>query len=135
MTVVPKSNYLANKILDGMNGGTDYTQPATTYFALLTVTCTPAGGGTEVTGGSYARIAVTNNSTNWPAASSQQKTNGTLLDWGTATANWGTVVVIAEYDASSGGNLLKYGLLTTAITVNSGQPFSVATGNAVFTES
>lgn len=131
---MPKSNYLSNKILDGMNGGTNYTQSATTYFALMTVSPTPAGGGTEVTGGSYARLAVTNNNTNWPAASGQQKTNGTLMNWGTASATWGTIVAIAEYDASSGGNLLKYGALTTPITVNSGQPFSVPIGNALFTE-
>lgn len=135
MTAVPKSTYLANKILDGMNGGTNYTQPGTTYFALMTVSPTPAGGGTEVTGGSYARVTFTNNSTNWPAASSAQKTNATVIDWGSATANWGTIVAVAEYDASSGGNLLKYGALTTPITVNSGQPFSIPIGSAIFTES
>jgi hypothetical protein len=92
------------------------------------------GGGTEVTGTGYSRLAVTNNNTNWPSASSGQKGNGTILNWGTAGSSWGTVLAIAEYDASVGGNLLEWGLLTNPVTVASGQPFSVPIGGGVFTE-
>lgn len=132
---MPKSTYWANKMLDLTYSNTAVTVPATLYFAAMTVSPTPSGGGTEVTGGSYARVAVTNNSTNFPAASSGQKTNGTLIDFGTATASWGTIVAIGIYDASTGGNLIGYGALSTPISVSSGQPFSVPAGGAVFTES
>lgn len=131
---MPKSAYLCNKILDHLHGGTTYTAPATTYFALMTAAPSSLGGGTEVTGGGYARVAFTNNVTNWPAAASSVKVTGTILDWGTSSGAWGTIVAIAEYDASSGGNLLNFGLLSTPITVSSGQPFSVPAGSGVFTE-
>jgi hypothetical protein len=127
------SNYLADKINDGMHGGTNYTQPATTYFALMTVMPTGSGGGTEVSGGSYARVAFTNNSTNWPASSGQTKTNATIIDFGTATAAWGTIVGVAEYDASSSGNLLSFGPLTATRVVGSGDSFQIPAGGATYT--
>lgn len=126
------SNYLRDKINDHLKGRTTYTAPATTYFALMTVAPTASGGGTEVTGGTYARVAVTNNTTNWPNSSGQTKSNGVAIDWGTATSNLGTIVAIAEYDASSSGNLLAFAALTTPVTVNTGQPFQVPIGGGVY---
>jgi hypothetical protein len=117
------SDYLENALLDHVLGKTTYTGPTTTYPALYTVTPGDAGGGTEVTGGTYARVAVTNNTTNWPNASGGSKSNGVDIDFGTATANWGTVVAVAILDASSGGNFMFYGTLTTPKTVNSGDAF------------
>ncbi len=127
------SNYRINKILDHLYGKTTYTAEATTYFALMTAAPTASGGGTEVSGGSYARVAFTNNTSNWPAASGQVKQNGNVVDWGTATANWGTIVGIAEYDASSGGNLLSYAPLTTSRAVNNGESFSGPVGAGTYT--
>ena len=71
-----KSDYLENEILDHVLGGADYARPATVYIALYTADPTDAGGGTEGSGGSYAKASVTNNDTNWPAASSGAKSNG-----------------------------------------------------------
>jgi hypothetical protein len=126
------SNYLRDKINDIVHGGT--TIAATTYFALMTVAPTASGGGTEVTigVGSYARVSVTNNSSNWPNSSGQTKSNANAINWGTATGNWGTIVAIAEYDASTGGNLITFASLATAVTVNTGQPFQVPANGAVF---
>lgn len=126
------SNYLRDKINDHLHGGPDYTRPATTYFALMTAVPSASGGGTEVTGGSYARVAFSNNSTNWPASSGQTKQNASTIDWGTATAAWGTIVAIAEYDASTGGNLLTFALLGSPIVVGSGQPFQIPVSGGVF---
>lgn len=127
------SNYLANNILDWLHGGTAFTLPTTTYFALMTSMPTGSGGGVEVSGGSYARVAVVNNSSNWPASVSQIKTNAVAIDWGTATANWGTIVGYAEYDASSGGNLLTFAFFASPVTITSGNPFSVPIGSGIFT--
>jgi len=128
------SNYLRDKMGDHIHGGPAFTRPATTYFALMSVKATPAGGGTEfvIGTGSYARVVVTNNSTNWPASSSQTKGDGVLLDWGTATANWGTAIQICEYDAATGGNLLTMGDLVTPYVINSGTPFQIPVNGAVF---
>ena len=123
-----KSDYLENKVLDHVLGGGDYTRPATVYVALYTSAPTDSGGGTEVSGGSYARVAVTNNATNWPAASGGSKANGTAITFPEATANWGTVVAFGLFDAANGGNLLYWGELLQNQAVNSGSIAGFAIG-------
>lgn len=103
-------------------------------MALYTAAPTDAGGGTEVTGGSYARVAVTNNSTNWPAAAAGAKSNGTVITFPTATADWGTIVAFAILDASSGGNFLYWATLTTNRDILTGDVGSFAVGTLVVTE-
>jgi hypothetical protein len=129
-----KSDYLEQKLLDHVLGGGDYTRPATVYVALFTAAPTDAGGGTEVTGGSYARKDVTNNATNFPAASGGAKSNGTAITFVTATGNWGTCVAFGLFDAVSGGNLLYWADLAVSKAVNSGDTASFATGDLDFTE-
>lgn len=129
-----KSNYLENAILDHVLGGGDYTRPGTVYVALFTVAPSDAGGGTEVTGGSYARAAVTNNATNWPAAAGGSKANGTAITFTTATANWGTCVAFGIFDASSGGNLLFWADLTTSKAINNGDTARFDSGQVTIAE-
>lgn len=61
------ADVLAKAVLDGTLGATTLG-PATYYPALMSAMPTGAGGGTEFTGGTYARPSFTNNSTNFPAA-------------------------------------------------------------------
>src|SRR5579859_4367141 len=88
------SQYLAQKLLDHLLGKTTYTAPATLYFALmLTSPDGSAGSGTEVSGGSYARVGVTNDATHFPGASLANpsvKANALAITFPTATGNWGT---------------------------------------------
>ena len=49
------SDYLEDKVLDHVFGGTAYTAPSTLYVALYTVAPTDTGGGTEVLGRGYSR--------------------------------------------------------------------------------
>jgi hypothetical protein len=114
------SEYLAHELLDHVFSAATYTPPVTMYCALFTAAPTSAGGGTEATGGSYARVAVTNNATNFPAASSQIKRNGTAITFPTPTADWGTIIGAGWYDASTGGNLLAYGPFGTSRSVLNG---------------
>lgn len=123
-----KSDYLEGKVLDHLLGRTTYTAPVTVYVALYTSAPTDSGGGTEVSGGSYARVAVTNNATNWPAASGGSKANGTAITFPEATADWGTVVAFGLFDAAIGGNLLYWGELSQNQAVNSGSTASFAIG-------
>jgi len=117
-------DYLEAKVLDAVFGQTALPAIATTYVALYTVLPTDVNaGGTEVTGGSYARVAFTNNTTNWPAAtgtSPTSKANGVAVTFPAPTANWGVVVGFAIYDAATVGNELAWGALTTSKTINSG---------------
>lgn len=129
-----KSDFLENEVLDHVLGNSAYSAPATVYIALYTVDPSDAGGGTEVTGGSYARVAVTNNGTNWPAASGGSKSNGTDFTFPTASAGWGVVTAMGIFDAATSGNLLYWAELTTDKTINSGDTAKFSIGDLVVTE-
>lgn len=122
------SDYLEAAIVNHIFRGTSFAAPTTLYVALYTAAPTDAGGGTEVTGGSYARVAVTCNTTNWGAPGTNGTTsNSNAITFPTATANWGNVVAVAFFDAASGGNMLIW-LTQTSTAVNSGQTASFAAG-------
>jgi hypothetical protein len=106
-----KADYLENKLLDLVLGATAFAAPGTVYLALFTAMPSDSGGGTEVSGGSYARVAITNNATNWPAAAGGSKSNGTDIVFPAATADWGTLLGWGLFDAASAGNLLYWGRL------------------------
>lgn len=129
------SDFLELELLDHVFGAAIYTPPATLHIALFTTAPNTETGasGVEVSGGSYARAAVTNNATNWPAASGGQKLNGTRVDFVSPTANWGTVVAFGIYDASSGGNLLASATLAVSKTLNTGDPVYFPIGSLVAT--
>lgn len=103
------------------------------YVALFTVAPTETGGGTEVTGGSYARVAYTNSLANWAGTQSAGSTtastgtsgttsNNNAITFPAPTANWGSVVGIALMTLATGGSMHWYGDLTTPKTVNNGDP-------------
>ncbi|MBE2178871.1 MAG: hypothetical protein IAE97_00160 [Chthoniobacterales bacterium] len=130
------SSHLENAIANLILGSAAYSVPGTLHFALFTTTPNEAGtGGTEVStsGTAYARVAVTNNTTNFPTTSNGTKSNGTAFTFPTATASWGTVVGWGIYDASSSGNLLFFGNLTTSRSIASGDTARFATGDISIT--
>jgi len=121
------SDYLEGQIIKYwfQNDGAAAAKPATIYAALYTVLPTDASAsGTEVTGGSYARVAITNSAVNWagPTANDGTVTNGAAITFPAATANWGTIVGVALYDAATVGNELWHGALTASKVINSGDP-------------
>lgn len=85
-------------------------------------TALEAGTYPEPSGGSYARVSVTNNTTNWPGPTSGNATvsNNSAVTFPAPTANWGVIFGFVITDASTGGNALIYSALTTPKTVNSG---------------
>jgi hypothetical protein len=121
------STYLDNKLLDHALGEGSYTEP-TCYVALYTTTPTmpAATGGTEVTGGSYARVAL---ASLMAAASSGSIANSGVITFTTATAAWGTVLGVGVCDASTGGNILMAGALGTSAVIASGDTFSIPIGD------
>lgn len=122
------STYLADALLDHYLGGPAYTAP-TPYLALFTTDPTmPAGtGGVEVTGGAYARVALT--STNMGAAASGSKANSATITFAQATAAWGTVTGVGVFDALTAGNLLDAGPLGTSKVIGTGDTFEMTAGN------
>jgi hypothetical protein len=120
------SNYLENALLNGTLNATTYTAPTTVYVSLWTSNPNDDGSGTEVSGGSYARTAV---SFATASGTSGQVLNDAVVEFPTATASWGVVGWIGINDAASGGNLLYHTALDTAKTIDSGDIFKIATGN------
>jgi hypothetical protein len=118
------SNFLENALLNATLNATTYTAPATVYVSLWTSDPTDAGSGTEVSGGSYARTAVT-----FAAPSNGVTTNSADVTFPTATASWGTVGWIGINDSTSGANLLYHSPLDTSKTIDSGDIFKISTGN------
>lgn len=129
-----KSDYLENKILNFVFNGGSFTAPSTVYLALFTSEPTDAGGGTEVSGGSYARKAVTCNTTNFPLTTTGIITLATAQAFATATADWGTVVAFAIFDALSGGNMLYWVLLGTPRTILNGDSIQVNASGLTISE-
>jgi len=118
------SNFLENALINAVLRNTTYTSPATVYVSLYTSDPTDADSGTEVSGGSYARTAVT-----MGAPSNGVSTNSADVTFPTATASWGTVSHIGIHDASTSGNLLFHTPLDTSKTIDSGDIFKIETGN------
>ncbi len=127
-----KSNYLENKLIDWLFRGLTFTPPATWYIALYTVAPTAAGGGTEVTGGSYARGSLASSTADWAATNSAGSTaspstgtsgatsNNAPIAFPNPTASWGTVTSWGLFDAATGGNLHYFGSLTAPVAIGSG---------------
>ena len=128
---MPKGNYLRQKLIDHSLRNTAYTSPAAVYVALYTSDPTNADVGTEVSGGAYARVAVTFTA---PTTSGATENSGTIT-FPTATANWGTVTHFAIRDAASGGNLLYYNALTNPRSVLNGDTPKFTAGDLDVSES
>lgn len=124
--MVAKTNFLEDRVLDRVlrnNADYAYSFPATVYVALFTSDPGEAGSlAGEVSGGSYARQTVAFSAI---VASSGTTSNGALITFPTATASWGTVTHIGVVDASTSGNVLYYGALTSSKTVGSGDIINV----------
>lgn len=138
------SDFLENKYIDwffraqalGVTGGTAAagTGPATLYVSLLTTLNNDADSAkVEVSGGSYARVAVTSSLANWAGTqgagtttastgSSGTTSNNNTITFPTPTANWGTVVGFEIRDAATGGNVCYSGTVTPNKTINNGDP-------------
>lgn len=97
-------------------------------MALYTAAPTDAGGGTQCSGGSYARVAVTNNGTNWPSASGGAKSNGAAITFPQATASWGVVTHFGIHSHITNDALIAWGALTASKTIDSGDTPSFAIG-------
>ena len=117
------SNYLENALIDHIFRTATFSKPAGLWIAAYTVAPSDTGGGTEVTGGAYARVNYgAPADAKWAAPSSGNGTTSNLsaITFPTPTADWGTLVALGVLDASTAGNLLIYGALSVSKTVHNG---------------
>lgn len=128
------TNYLEDKVLNHVFGGTAYTAPTTLYVGLFTAAPGETGGGTEVSGSGYARQSA---AMSVSGTSPTEADNDAAIEFPTATGNQGTISHAGVFDASTGGNLLAYAQLTDPAdfstplpkTITTGDIFRIAAGN------
>lgn len=117
------SDFLENELLDHAFRNSAWTPPAAVYLALYTANPTDAGGGTQVSGAGYARQAIT-----FGAASGGAISNTGAVSFTATGGNYGTVTGVGIFDASSGGNLLAWDAITSAV-VNDTDTLTFAIGD------
>lgn len=117
-----------DEVLDFYWGAVDpipTSPPGTWYVGLFTVVPADDGtGGTEAAWTAYARQAVANTPTEWPAAAAGIKSNANPIDFGVAGSGPTNVVAVGFWDHPTLGgaaHLWYWNLLT-------GQPITVANG-------
>jgi len=119
-----KADYLENKVKNLVLGAVAYTAPTPVYFGLWgtagSLTDTFAGNtANEISGGAYARVGMTNNTTNFPTVSgTTAKTNGVAITWSQASANWNSSANINQVGVLDGnaGTAADNGLLWADLT-------------------
>lgn len=133
------TDYAENKIVDAVMRGQTLGAPATWYASLYTVCPTDSTAGTEVSGGGYARVAITASLANWAGTQSSGSTiassgtsgttsNNAVIPFPTASGSWGTIACWGLTDASTAGNLWIYTTVTTPPTITTGATPSFAAG-------
>jgi hypothetical protein len=118
------SNYLEDALINVTLRNTAYTTPTTVYLALYTTDPTDADTGTEVSGGSYARQAIT-----MGAPSNGVSVSSADISFPQCTVSWGTVAFVGIRDALTAGNLLYHSPLTVSKAIDVGDIFKVASGS------
>jgi hypothetical protein len=137
-------DYGENQIIDTIFRGQATTLGANLFVGLSTAACSDSSVGTEVTGGSYARVSVARSLANWAGTQSAgsttastgtggQTSNNTTITFPTPSAGWGTVVSTFIADASTGGNILVCTTLTLSQVIGIGNTVSFAAGQLTYT--
>jgi hypothetical protein len=117
------TNYTENLALTWLFTGSSATRPTAWFVGLFTAAPSDSGGGTEVTGSGYTRVATGTISGSGTATTF---TNAAAIEFGAASGgNWGTIGWAAIFDASTGGNMIAWAPLTTAKAINDGDIFRI----------
>lgn len=116
------TNYTEGQLIKHLYRTGSFTKPTVMAHGLYTATPGEAGGGTEVSGGSYARVDLPPLDANWRDVSAGDGTTNNLsaITFPAPTGNWGVVTSLAQIDATTSGNMLTYGALTASKTINNG---------------
>lgn len=121
-----KSQYYASKVMNILWTATSYSFPATLYFALWTTTLTAASTGstgTEAAYSGYARVAMTANGTNFSTSTSGSAvTNNVAVTFGTNAGGSETETYCAVLDASTAGNIIYWGSITSTSILTGDTP-------------
>jgi len=113
------SNYAENKILEHTTGKTAWTMPTNVYVKLHT-------GDPGEAATSNAASETTRKAASWAAASSGSIATDATLEW-TNVAATETYTHWSLWDASTSGNALWTGALSSSAAVTAGDTFQITT--------
>lgn len=122
-----KSTTSANNTLDWQLGGATPTRPTTRFISMHTGD-PGSTGASECSGSGYARQSLTFNAASGKAATNASATSNTL------SGALGPVTHFGIWDASTAGNFLYGGAVTTAQTFAASDVAAVAIGAITITE-
>jgi hypothetical protein len=122
------SDWAENAALDWLMGGATPSRPSARYLALFTAAPSDAGGGTEMSGGGYARQAVT-----CGAASGGTCSNTNAPSFTISGVDPAAFTHIGIFDAVTTGNLIWHGPLTASKDLGDGDTINFAIGELDFT--
>jgi len=112
-----KSNDWISKILNALWNHAAITFPSPLFFALWTATLTAASTGStagEASYTGYARVSVTANTTNFPTSSGAAAIqNATAITFASNAGSLQTATFAAVLDASTAGNIVMWGSITS----------------------
>ena len=124
------SDWAEKAALDWLMGGANPTRPTARYLALFTAAPNDAGGGTEMSGGGYARQALTCDAATSGAGACS---NSNAPSFTISGVNPAPFTHIGIFDASSAGNLIWHGALTASKDLDDGDTINFAVGELDFT--
>jgi hypothetical protein len=122
------ADWAENAALDWLMGGATPTRPTNRYLALFTTATDDASGGTEMSGGGYARQAIT-----CGAASGGTCSNTNEITFTISGVNPSPFTHAAVFDASTNGNRIWHGALTASKDLGDGDSIVFAAGDLDFT--
>jgi hypothetical protein len=137
-------DYGENQIIDTIFRAQATSLGANLFVGLSTAACSDSSVGTEVTGGSYARVSVARSLANWAGTQSAgsttastgtggQTSNNITITFPTPTAGWGTVLSSFISDAATGNNIVVCTNLTVSKTINTGDTVSFPAASYTYT--
>ncbi len=120
------ANYLEDKVLDHVFGGSAFTQPSAWYAKLHTGD--PGENGTANAATETTRKSITS----WAASSGGSKASSAAISW-TSYPAAETITHISIWDNVSAGNCLGSGALTASKTVAIGDTLTINSGSITIT--
>lgn len=119
------TNTLEELIGDHLLRTATWTKPSAIYVGLFTVMPAEDGtGGTEVTGGDYARVQCGPGDAYWtgPSGGSGSYTNAGVIQFAEPSANWGEILGYGLFSAASSGTLYISKSFSASKIVSLGDP-------------
>jgi hypothetical protein len=122
------TDHTENLVLTWLLTNGTATRPTAWYVGLFTAAPSDTGGGTEVTGNGYARVAT--GTITVSGTSPTNATNAAAIEFAAASGgNWGAIGWAAIFDADTGGNMIAWAALSTSRTINDGDVLRIPAGD------